>query len=82
MNLVSPISETTSSPILRSLMSFCFPDPVVIKVSKPKHPFSLTISVLTGISPRQNMLNFFLFNFCLKMYSYILEDQDIPSGYL
>ena len=64
MNLVSPISERTSSPILSSLMSFCFPDPVVIRVSKPKHdPFSLTISVLTGISPRQNMLNYFKFNF-------------------
>ena len=31
-------SDTTSSPIFRSLISFCLPDPVVTRVSGPKQP--------------------------------------------
>ena len=30
-------SDSTSSPILRSFISFCLPDPVVTRVSRPKH---------------------------------------------
>lgn len=71
MNLVIPLSERTSSPILRSLISFWFPELVVIKVSKPKHdPFFSFSTYFTGILPEfffyyfqwfAEKLNLFLF---------------------